>query len=188
MYHLLRPDVITSRLPGQRRGRINYISPGPNDVWHVDGHMKLEPFGFEIYAAIDGYSRYMVWIYIGVSARTAVSVLRQSLLAFTSNGGFQPRKFRSDRGTETTLLADAHYRLRQLGDPSVQVRDCYIYGRSVDNQRIEAWWGMLSRATTGLFHVSIVSDHQIRLSDIIIISNYILIALFPRSSTREPLF
>lgn len=115
--------------------------------------MKLEPFGIEIYASIDGYSRFVIWVYIGVSARTGVSVLRQSLDAFKSNGGIQPKQFRSDRGTETTLLADAQYELRKLGDPSVEISDCYIYGRSVDNQRIEAWWGQLSRATTGLFHV-----------------------------------
>lgn len=152
VYHLLRPEVIEGRLPGRRRARINYVSPGPNDVWHVDGHMKLEPFGIEIYAAIDGYSRFIVWVYIGVSARTAVSVLRQSLDTFTSMG-FQPRKIRSDRGTETTLMADTQYELRRLQDPSLKPSDCYIYGRSVDNQRIEGWWGMLSRACTGLFHV-----------------------------------
>jgi hypothetical protein len=87
-YHLLRPEAIVSRLPSQRRERVNYMSPGPNDVWHIDRHMKLEPFDFEIYAAIDGYSRYLVWFYISVSARTAVSVLRQSLTAFKDNRGF----------------------------------------------------------------------------------------------------
>ncbi|CAG7952950.1 unnamed protein product [Penicillium nalgiovense] len=50
----------TDRLPGARRQRINYVSLGPNDIWHIDGHMKLEPFGFEIYTAIDGYSRFIV--------------------------------------------------------------------------------------------------------------------------------
>ncbi|KAF3028982.1 hypothetical protein E8E15_009927 [Penicillium rubens] len=72
--------------------------------------------------------------------------------------GFQPRKIRSDRGTETVLLTDTQYELRKLADPSVQIRDCYLYGRSVDNQRIEGWWGLLSRATTGLFHVSDISS------------------------------
>jgi hypothetical protein len=153
VYRLLRPDVIEGRLPGRRRKRVNYISLGPNDMWHVDGHVKLEPFGIEIYAAIDGYSRFLVWIYVGISARTVVSVLRQSLDAFTSMG-FQPRKIRSDRGTETTLMADTQYELRRLQDPSLRPSDCYIYGRSVDNQRIEAWWGMLSRTCTGLFHVN----------------------------------
>ena len=52
--------------------------------------MKLEPFGIEIYAAIDGYSRYIVWPYVGVSARTAVSVQRQCLDVFAEYG-FQPR-------------------------------------------------------------------------------------------------
>ncbi|CAP93803.1 Pc16g11330 [Penicillium rubens Wisconsin 54-1255] len=128
-----------------------YSIPRPNDVWYVDGYMKLEPFGIEIYAAIDGYSRYIVWIYAGVSARTGVSVLHQAIYEY-KNRGFLLRKIRSDRGIETILLADGHFMLRQLGEPSVQPKDCYIYGRSVDNQRIEAWWGMLSRASTGLFY------------------------------------
>jgi hypothetical protein len=41
--------------------------------------MKLAPYGIEIYAAIDAYSRYVVWIYVGVSGMTAVSVVRQYL-------------------------------------------------------------------------------------------------------------
>ncbi|CDM35782.1 Ribonuclease H-like domain [Penicillium roqueforti FM164] len=150
IYRLLRPDVIQGRLPGQKRQRLNYMSPGPNDVWHINGHLKLEPFGIEIYAAIDGYSRFIVWVYIGVSVSTAVSVKRQSLDAFAAYS-FQPRRFRSDRGTETVLLADTQYELRKLGDPSVQINDCYLYGRSMDNQRIEAWWAILSRASTGVF-------------------------------------
>ena len=31
--------------------------------------MKLELFGIEICAGIDAYSRYITWIYVGVSAR-----------------------------------------------------------------------------------------------------------------------
>ena len=95
IYRLLRPDVIQGRLPGQKRQRLNYISPGPNDVWYIDGYLKLKPFGIEIYAAIDSYSRFIVWVYIGVSVSTAVSVERQSLDAFAAYS-FQPRRFRSD--------------------------------------------------------------------------------------------
>ena len=62
------------------------MSLGPNDVWYIDGYMKLEPFGIEIYATIDGYSRYIVWIYVGITARTAVSVLRQATNAFQERG------------------------------------------------------------------------------------------------------
>lgn len=37
----------------------------------MDGYLKLVNYGIEMYAAIDGYSRFILWIYIGVSARTA---------------------------------------------------------------------------------------------------------------------
>ena len=36
-----------------------YYSKGPN--WHLDGHDKLKPFGFEIHRCIDGYSRRVLW-------------------------------------------------------------------------------------------------------------------------------
>jgi hypothetical protein len=39
--------------------RGEYWVPGPNYVWSVDGHMKLELFGIEIYAGVDAYSRYI---------------------------------------------------------------------------------------------------------------------------------
>lgn len=39
--------------------------------------MKLSLYGIEIYAAIDGYSRYILWVYIGISTRTAISVYKQ---------------------------------------------------------------------------------------------------------------
>ena len=47
---------------------------GPNRVLSIDGHDKLSQFGFEIYGAINAYSRYIVWCYIGISNRTAASV------------------------------------------------------------------------------------------------------------------
>ena len=33
-----------------------YIIPGPNQLWSIDGHCKLSFYGIEIYAAIDAYS------------------------------------------------------------------------------------------------------------------------------------
>ena len=50
--------------------------PRPNWLWLVDSYLKLEPYGIEIYAAIDAYSRYIIWIYCGITARTGVSVVR----------------------------------------------------------------------------------------------------------------
>ena len=35
---------------------------GANEWWHVDGYDKLEPFGFPIHGAVDGYSRRVLWL------------------------------------------------------------------------------------------------------------------------------
>ncbi|KAM4060319.1 hypothetical protein HRG_014236 [Hirsutella rhossiliensis] len=42
-----------------------FLVPGPNYQWCIDGHDKLKAYGFEIYAAIDAYSRNIIWFYIG---------------------------------------------------------------------------------------------------------------------------
>lgn len=82
--------------------------------------------------------------------------MRQYLDCITSRG-YQPRIIRSDLGTETTLMAETYFAIRHAGDPTVEkVEDCFWYGRSVDNQRIESWWRQLSNACTGIFHVGFV--------------------------------
>ncbi|KAL8797907.1 MAG: hypothetical protein Q9182_007132 [Xanthomendoza sp. 2 TL-2023] len=44
------------------------------------------------------------------------------------------------------MMAEAHYRLRQETREDLEFRDCYMYGTSPANQRIEAWWAQLTRA------------------------------------------
>ncbi|KAE8383936.1 hypothetical protein BDV23DRAFT_177436 [Aspergillus alliaceus] len=73
-------------------------------------YLKLAPYRIEIYTAIDAYSRYIIWIYIGITSRTVVSVLRQFLEV-----------------VETILLAEAQHKLQQSRHPEVQISDCYIY-------------------------------------------------------------
>jgi hypothetical protein len=111
MYQELAPEAVRRRLHDLQRHRGAYIVPGPNVIWSIDGYLKLAPYGIEIYGAIDAYSRYIIWVYVGISARTAVSVLRQFLdtLEVTQQ---QPRFVRSDRGTETILLAEAQHKLQ----------------------------------------------------------------------------
>jgi hypothetical protein len=46
-----------------------YIVLGPDYIWSLDGHNKLLDWGIEIYAAIDAYSQFIIWIYIGISNR-----------------------------------------------------------------------------------------------------------------------
>jgi hypothetical protein len=139
IYRELAPDSVTRRLADLQRHRGAYIVPGPNFIWSIDGYLKLALYGIEIYAAIDAYSRYIIWIYVGISSRTAVSVLRQFLdvVQVTQQ---QPRFVRSDRGTETILLAEAHHKLQRSNSPEMLLSECYLYGTSTANQRIEAWW------------------------------------------------
>lgn len=56
-----------------------------------------------------------------------------------------PAHIRSDMGTETPLLANAHLRLSQTNSPNLELalHDVYWYGPSTKNQRIESWWGQL---------------------------------------------
>jgi hypothetical protein len=79
MYRELAPEAVQRRLYDLQRHRGAYIVPGPNFIWLIDGYLKLAPYGIEIYAAIDAYSRYIIWVYVGISSCTAVSVLHQFL-------------------------------------------------------------------------------------------------------------
>ena len=131
----------------RKRWKIHRSMPkalGPNYAWSIDAYCKLEIFGIQVYAAIDVYSRYITWIYVGITGRTAVSVLAQ-YVATLANGGVMPLILRSDRGAETPLAADAHYqvsqqlRARDDGEP-LRFKDCFRYSTSKQNQRIESWW------------------------------------------------
>lgn len=79
------------------RRRKEYFVKGPNRVFSIDGHDKLSRFEFEIYAAIDAYSRYIVWCYIRISNRTAVSVNKQYLWLLRQTL-HMPKLIRSDKG------------------------------------------------------------------------------------------
>lgn len=152
-YRTINFEAVERRKRDLQRHRGEYIVPGPNFVWSIDGYCKLRPYGIEIYACLDAYSRYIVWIYIGISASTAVSCAHQFFYAL-EEVQLQPRFVRSDRGGETVMLADAHYQLQSLYQPDLEFQDCYLYGTSTSNQRIEAWWGQLSKGIIFRWRVS----------------------------------
>jgi hypothetical protein len=64
--------------------------------------------------------------------------------------GWCPQFIRADKGQEAVLLADAHLRLfleycHILGDDpatldTLPVADCFFFGASTANQRMENWW------------------------------------------------
>lgn len=84
---------------------------------------------------------------MGISNRTGVSCLRQYLEVVASTEVL-PHSIRSDRGTETMMMASAHWRLHQAIQPDIPFHQVWWYGTSTLNQRIEAWWRQMSCSQT----------------------------------------
>ena len=135
---LFDPEGVTHRVPGLRKRRLeNYITAGPDHLWCLDGHDKLSQYGIEIYAAVDAYSRKIIWFYCGSSNRTQLSVLSQYLRAAKARG-VCPSFIRTDKGTETILLADAHFSFYiEAALPENWPDEEYIEGRIVVTRRYD---------------------------------------------------
>jgi hypothetical protein len=68
---ILNDYGVTSRAPGmKKKRRDDYVVPGPDWLWCLDGHDKLSRFGIEIYGCVDVYSRKIIWFFVGSSNRT----------------------------------------------------------------------------------------------------------------------
>ena len=96
-------------MPGMKKKRQdNYVVPGPDWLWCLDGHDKLSRFGIEIYACVDAFSRKIIWSFVDSSNRTQVSVLRQ-YLDIIKTIGYCLNFLRSDRGRETLIIVNIYY-------------------------------------------------------------------------------
>ena len=140
----LDPDGVELRSRRRLRRRTYYAS-GPNFIWHTDGYDKLKPFGFAIHGAIDGYSRRIMWLEVGpsnndpkVTAKYFIDCLRVVKGA--------PKFMRADCGTENIYIAGIQRFLRRDCADVIAGGQCFLYGKSVSNQRIEAWWSFLRRS------------------------------------------
>ena len=56
--------------------RRSYSVPGPNSLWHLDGHHSLVNWGFVIHGAIDGFSRPVVFLKCSTNKRLLLSLTR----------------------------------------------------------------------------------------------------------------
>ena len=87
---------------GRRRKRLRrrqYLTPGPNFVWNIDGYDKLKPYGFAIHGAIDGFSRRILWLNVG-STNNNPNVIAKYFLDTVIQLNTIPCILRCDRGTE----------------------------------------------------------------------------------------
>lgn len=54
------------------------------------------------------------------------------------------------------MVSYAQYMLAKARELDINFQDCYMYGTSTANQRIESWWGFLSKGLTFRWRVCIV--------------------------------
>jgi len=99
------PDGVAYR-KRRRLQRRKYQSPGPNYVWHIDGHNKLKPFGFSIHGCIDGYSRKLIWLEVGTTNKMLKVIARYYIDAVQNFG--VPDKLKADNGTKHALVEPMH--------------------------------------------------------------------------------
>jgi hypothetical protein len=140
---LIDPEGVQRR-KAKRLLRRQYCSPGPNYLWHIDGYDKLKPFGFPIHGAIDGFSRRILWLRVGVTNNDPL-VIAGYYLKCLQQHKCAPRILRCDLGTEnTTLKLLQPYFRYNCNDRFAGINSIFM-GKSTSNQRIEAWWSILRK-------------------------------------------
>jgi transposase InsO family protein len=76
--YLLDPEALAKRKQKKLKRRVMRVQ-GPNFVWSVDGYDKLSHWGFYVHGCIDAYSRYIIWLQIGISNKKSQIILKYYL-------------------------------------------------------------------------------------------------------------
>jgi hypothetical protein len=76
------------RRKGRKLRRRVFHCAGRNQVWSLDGHDKLERWGFPIHGCCDVYSRYLLWLRVGETnhnPRTILAYYLESIEEYAKN-------------------------------------------------------------------------------------------------------
>ena len=153
LLRLLDPKGVENRARRKLKRHVIKV-PGPNYMWHMDSYDKLKPFGICINGCIDGYSRKIIWMEAYLTSSDPKVIGSYYVKAIKKHLGC-PRIMRSDMGTENGHVEEMHRFLRRNGTDT-QSQNCFFYGRSTANQRIEFWWSILRKESSqfwiNLFH------------------------------------
>ena len=136
--------------------RCAYSVPGPNSLWHIDGHHSLVSWGFVIHGGIDGYSRLIVFLKCSTNNRS--ETVREVFLSATWDYEW-PSRVRTDYGGENVLV------WALMEDVRGTNRGSYIAGTSTQNQRIERLWRDVFRAVTHMFYYTFQSMEETGILD-----------------------
>ncbi|XP_044183537.1 uncharacterized protein LOC122964112 [Acropora millepora] len=134
-----------------------YSVPGPNSLWHIDGHHSLITWGFVIHGCIDGYSRVICFLKCSTNNRkeTVEGLFLQSVEKYS-----WPSRVRTDHGGENVLVWDRMIAFRG------QDRGSALIGSSTRNQRIERLWRDVFRCFGNVFYYTFKSMEESGLLDI----------------------
>lgn len=116
---------VESRRRRAIRRRI-YTVPCPNFIWHVDGNHKLIRWKLVVHAAMDGYSRMVMFLHCSNNNRA--ETVKDLFIKAVGRFG-RPLHIRTDHGGENVQIWENMRESR--GEGSV------LTGSSVHNQRIE---------------------------------------------------
>ena len=133
-----------------------YSVPGPNSLWHIDGHHSLVSWKFVIHGGIDGFSRLIVFLKCSTNNRS--EMVRDEFLTATQNYEW-PSRVRTDYGGENVLVWAL---MEEVRGPN---RGSYIAGSSTQNQRIERLWRDVFRAVTHMFYYTFQSMEEAGILD-----------------------
>ena len=104
---------------------------------------KLKPFGFCIHGAIDGFSRRILWLDVGSTDNNPV-ICHYFVDCVRQLGG-TARVIRANFGTESGDVAAVQRFFRRNAQDDWAGMNSFMHGKSVSNQRIEAWWSILDK-------------------------------------------
>ena len=149
--HRVDPVGVDLRLRRHLHRR-TYSVPFPNYLWHIDGYHKLIRWRFVIHGGVDGYSR--VPVYLTVSPNNRSDSVLNSFLGAVSQYGV-PLRVRADHGGENVRVEQFMCEHPHRGP------ECFIYGRSVHNQRIERLWRDLFEGCVSFFYFLFYSLEEV---------------------------
>ena len=123
--------------------RRTYSVPGPNSLWHIDGHHSLIRWRFVVHGCIDGFSRLVTYLHCATNnkSQTVFNLFWDA----TRKYGI-PSRVRSDKGGENYKVC--YYMIAAQGTG----RGSHIAGSSTHNQRIERLWRDVYRCVCSTYH------------------------------------
>ncbi|KAJ8040865.1 hypothetical protein HOLleu_15291 [Holothuria leucospilota] len=112
LLQLLDPEGVAYGRSKRLRRRL-YRNPGPSYMWHIDSYDKLKPYGICINAAIDGFSRNIIWIK-AYRTNSNPRIIAGYFMEEVAKLGGCPARVRYDMGTENVYVEQMQRFLRLL--------------------------------------------------------------------------